>query len=106
MDDVSLNDKQPYRAAADAIRTHLEDKRAAINRELCTFPTPIPGCDVSFNRLLEDRARVVDELQRLDRLGSQRVDPRILAAFVSTATALDAEFKSNISAAIDAAAPR
>lgn len=69
---------------AELIRHRLEAVRESISRELCTIPTPIPGCDVNFNRLLEDRSKVVDELQRLARLTAQ---PASDAAFVDFAQA-------------------
>ncbi len=54
--------------AARLLQAELEAKREAISRELCTIPPPAPACDVNFNRLLEERAGVIDELQRLNRL--------------------------------------
>ena len=54
--------------AARLLTSELEAKREAISRELCTIPPPVPACDVNFNRLLEERASVIDELQRLRRL--------------------------------------
>lgn len=55
------------RIAARASRV-LDARRVAISRELAAIPPPVPACDVDFNRLLEDRGRVVDDLQRLRRL--------------------------------------
>ena len=55
------------RAAVELVRAELESKREAISRELCSIPPPVPACDVNFNRLLEERASIVDELQRLRR---------------------------------------
>jgi hypothetical protein len=54
--------------AASLLQTELEAKREAISRELGTIPPPVPACDVNFNRLLEERAGLIDELQRLRRL--------------------------------------
>jgi hypothetical protein len=54
--------------AAALVQTALQARRIAISRELAAIPPPVPACDVDFNRLLEDRGRVADELQRLNRL--------------------------------------
>jgi len=60
--------------AARLLQSELEAKREALSRELSTIPPPVPACDVNFNRLLEDRAGVIDELQRLRRLLATGVD--------------------------------
>ena len=43
----------------------LEGERRRINDEIRNYPTPIAGCDAQFNFLLEEQARIVDELDRL-----------------------------------------
>lgn len=50
------------------VQCELDARRVAISRELASIPPPVPACDVDFNRLLEDRGRVVDDLRRLHRL--------------------------------------
>lgn len=50
-----------------AARRALEAERVQIQREINGYPTPIPGCDVYFNDLLERRARVCEALSRLDQ---------------------------------------
>ena len=74
---------------AELIRHRLEAVRESISRELCTIPTPIPGCDVNFNRLLEDRSKVVDELQRLARLTAQSASDAALVEFAQASEWLD-----------------
>lgn len=95
MDDIRT-DQHRRDAAADAIRARLESLRESIHRELCTFPTPIPGCDVSFNRLLEERARVVDELQRLTKLAAAPFTATALIDYLNQSESLEAEFKARI----------
>lgn len=50
------------------VQSELDARRIAISRELATIPPPVPACDVDFNRLLEDRGRIADDLQRLNRM--------------------------------------
>ena len=50
------------------IRKVLADRRQAIAEEIGRHPRPITACDVHFNRLLEERAAVSQELDRFDAL--------------------------------------
>ena len=43
----------------------LETTLQQIKAEIRSYPAPITACDVHFNRLLEDRARLTQELKRL-----------------------------------------
>jgi len=51
-----------------AIRAHLSSRRRALAEEIGRHPRPITACDVHFNRLLEERAALSSELDRLDAL--------------------------------------
>jgi hypothetical protein len=84
--------------ACDAMHAELNASREAISRELCTIPPPVPACDVHFNRLLEDRARVVDELQTLVRLRASGAGRDALLAFCRASGTLDARGKPQIEA--------
>lgn len=66
---------------ATQARERLDSMRVAISRELATIPPPVPCCDVDFNRLLEDRSRIADELQQLRRLIDGDADEAALDAF-------------------------
>ena len=66
--------------ALTALRRHLESKNRAINAEVAHYPTPIARCDVQLSKLLEQRAQVYRELERIaqiseaasfDRVGEQ-----------------------------------
>ncbi|HKI98152.1 MAG TPA: hypothetical protein VKB51_06720 [bacterium] len=76
----------PERPAWDAITAALLAARARIFAELRNYPPPIAGCDVQFNRLLEQRDAIARELSRWEALRSQwaagAVDEEALAAFV------------------------
>ena len=49
-----------------AIRSALLERRQAIAEEIARHPRPITACDVHFNRLLEERASLSQELDRFD----------------------------------------
>ena len=68
MDMSSPPDQANRQRIALLVQAELESRRIAISRELATIPPPVPACDVDFNRLLEDRGRIADELQQLSRL--------------------------------------
>ena len=48
------------------IRKALLARRQAIAEEIGRHPRPITACDVHFNRLLEERAALSQELDRFD----------------------------------------
>jgi hypothetical protein len=51
-----------------AIRTELSERRRTLAEEIGRHPRPITACDVNFNRMLEERAALASELDRLDAL--------------------------------------
>jgi hypothetical protein len=48
-----------------ATREELERERLRIQREINSYPMPIPGCDVYFNDLLERRTRICEQLNAI-----------------------------------------
>ena len=50
------------------LRAHLAGRRRALAEEIGRHPRPITACDVHFNRMLEERAALASELDRLDAL--------------------------------------
>ena len=46
----------------------LLERREAIAWEIARHPRPITGCDVHFNRLLEERAALTEQIDRLQAL--------------------------------------
>jgi hypothetical protein len=48
-------------------REELERERLRIQMEINRYPTPIPGCDVYFNDLLERRSRICEALNKISR---------------------------------------
>jgi len=75
----------------DEIRTRLERRRDEILERIGSYPTPIPACDVDFNRLLEERARVFEELDRLATLKRRESHGRnsnVIQEFIASCTSL------------------
>ena len=66
--------KKPYSCAMDdglerlcaQLRAGLAARRESIAQEIARHPRPITACDVHFNRLLEERARLAEALERFD----------------------------------------
>jgi hypothetical protein len=54
-------------AVWDRIRTHLVSEKHRIYEEIRNYPRPVAGCDQQFNYLLEERARISADLERMDR---------------------------------------
>ena len=55
----------------------LLERREAIAWEIARHPRPITGCDVHFNRLLEERAALTEEIDRLEEIHTPRTKPTI-----------------------------
>jgi hypothetical protein len=51
-----------------ALRADLANRRRALAEEIGRHPRPITACDVHFNQMLEERAALAGELDRLDAL--------------------------------------
>ena len=49
-------------------RRQLLERRQAIAEEIGRHPRPITACDVHFNRLLEERALLSEQIDKLDEL--------------------------------------
>jgi hypothetical protein len=80
----------------EMVQAELEARRQSISRELCTIPSPVPACDVNFNRLLEERAGITDELQRLRRLAAAGSDASGVLAFCSACALLSEPTKEEV----------
>ena len=56
---------EPYELAIEAARSELEEARERLNAQILSYPSPISGCDIQFNRLLSDRTRISKALAAL-----------------------------------------
>jgi len=57
----------PLRSSVHARRAALERERLRVQAEIVSYPMPIPACDLYFNGLLEQRARICEQLAALDQ---------------------------------------
>ena len=58
-------DVMPPEDVLHETREALERERLRIQREINSYPMPIPGCDVYFNDLLERRSRICERLSAI-----------------------------------------
>ncbi|MGE5946812.1 MAG: hypothetical protein ACM35F_08980 [Betaproteobacteria bacterium] len=52
------------------MRSELQRRIAELSDEIRRYPTPIARCDLHLPALLEERARLVEELNSMDEQGS------------------------------------
>ena len=86
----------------EELRNALEAKRTRILREIGAHPRPIHGCDVYFNELLADRARLTQELTRLDELDSAA----LIETFIADSPDIDEEVRSKLRSSLPRALAR
>jgi hypothetical protein len=61
-----MNSDQPL-VLLETAWTELQRQKERIYEEIHDYPRPIAACDLQFNYLLEERARVAEELARMQR---------------------------------------
>jgi hypothetical protein len=79
----------------------LQKRRAGLCREIRGYPTPIAGCDVQFNGLLEEREALGREIARLDEARAAEhgeEGAQAVTAFLATSRFLDADVARRIAA--------
>jgi hypothetical protein len=57
---------------AENTLAELLKRREELAWEIARHPRPITACDVHFNRLLEERAALSEEIDRLEALENRR----------------------------------
>ena len=92
----TLTETDPAAAIWSAIQAHLETIKRDKFRELRSYPQPIAGCDVQFNRLAEERDAIFRELERLD-IARRDGDPAAIDEFLRTSVYFDAGLKAEFS---------
>ncbi|GEM_PF-772930 len=55
-----------YQAALNLALQELQSARNGLRNEIAEYPAPISGCDMQFNDLLSDRARITKAIQALE----------------------------------------
>ncbi len=53
------------------IKDYLEATRKMLDQEIRNYPTPIPRCDAQFNSLYDLRARLAQDLERMEARGGK-----------------------------------
>jgi hypothetical protein len=94
----------PAESVWDEIRARLERRRDEILERISSYPTPIPACDVDFNRLLEERARVFEELDRLKALrlsDKSRHDDSGMKEFIASCASLSEDDRGALHALLE-----
>ncbi|MFQ5938171.1 MAG: hypothetical protein ACE5LB_17350, partial [Acidiferrobacterales bacterium] len=95
---------EPELGVLKDIRDYLESKKDKIYEEIRNYPPPIPACDLQFNYLLEERARISRELSRVDALITQdlRRKDRIksIDEFIASSTYINDEMEQRIRSAL------
>ena len=86
--------------AGNTVRSWLENEKRRIQQEIRNYPAPITACDQQFNSLLEERARISQELTRLRAVieeGEKSEAPvHFLDEFIRSSGCLDDEAKQKL----------
>jgi hypothetical protein len=92
----------------EKVRDHLEKATNRIYEEIKNYPRPIAGCDAQFNFLLDERASIAAEWERMreaseaSRRGGDAL--RSLQAFLRSSRHLDEDAKRRIAAFLEGGA--
>ena len=82
------------------VEAYLWQERERIYAEIHAYPPPIPACDAQFNYLIEERAFVAQELNRVRGLAETALhaDRRnhLLYEYVATSRILNQAVKTQI----------
>lgn len=78
----------------------MESEKERIFQEIRRYPPPIPACDEQFNRLLEERATVLQEVGRVGGILKKALtageEIELLDEFVDSSRHLHHEVVENI----------
>ena len=78
------------------VRERLQAHRTPLLAEIRSYPGPIAGCDVHYQRLLERRQTLTQELGRLHNIAARPDPASALSAFIKVSAALDADDKARL----------
>ncbi len=83
----------------------LEARKQGLYEEIRAYPAPITACDQQFNYLLEQQARLFDELGRtreaLKEIRPEQNPLGELAAFLDSSTSIDNPTRQRFRSRID-----
>ena len=82
------------------IREHLENERHRVIEEIKKYPTPIAACDAQFNYLLEERARIAQELDQLKALTGEGLTRKahleLIGEFIASSNYINGEMEQTL----------
>jgi chorismate mutase len=83
-----------------SIKDQLENERQRVYEEIKHYPTPIPACDAQFNYLLEERAKIAQELDRLKALSkvslARRDGVKLIDEFIMSSNYIKGEVEQRM----------
>jgi hypothetical protein len=87
-----------------SIKDRLENDRHRVNEETRNYPTPIPACDAQFNHLLEEQAKITQELDRLKALLKGNLtrmeNVKLIDEFIQSSNYITGEAKQTIASSL------
>ena len=78
------------------VRERLHAARTHLLAEIRTYPGPIAGCDIHYQRLLEDRQALTQELARLHDIAARRDPTSALSVFIRVSATLNVDDKAHL----------
>jgi hypothetical protein len=79
------------------IGIYLEMEKKRIFDEILSYPPPIPACDVQFNFLLEERAKISQELRRMREISENDANRiQSIREFIESCKYFDNELKAKL----------
>jgi hypothetical protein len=88
------------------ISSHLENEQERVYEEIKNYPRPIPACDVQFNYLLEQRAKIAQELDRMYEASEESLRSgdaiKLVEEFIRSSSCLNSETKQRLASYLKA----
>lgn len=84
-----MDDKIHLATLWQEVEQALEERLAEVKEEIKYYPPPIPACDVYFNSLLDERAKIPHALRHLNEQQQLSTNPLDLVQFVEGLSYLD-----------------
>jgi uncharacterized protein YdcH (DUF465 family) len=91
-------ESRPVSTELDDICSRLTAERRRIHDEIKVYPRPIPACDAQFNYLLEQRADLDAELNRLEEARQNSASVESIQQFLRSSPYLSDELKQRLGA--------
>ena len=86
-----------------AFKNQLEKVKTRINKQIGSYPSPIPACDVQFNFLLKERSKITLALKKVDNLltkcQAEILEIETIAELIKTSNQIDDDMAEGLKAA-------